>query len=414
MKRREFLQTAGLCTMSFLFPGIEGWALSNSDHEPGGGKLIVVFLRGAVDGLNVVVPYGDPSYYSARPAIAIPRPGQEMGALNLDGHFGLHPSLEPLIKYWQDGTLAFVHATGSPDPTRSHFDAQDFMESGTPGVKVTSSGWMNRLLAQLPSSDSPIRAINVGETLPRILQGPVSVASYAPEGKNAIQKKAIDFPVVSQFFQSMYGGRKDELGKAFNDGLSARKTIKKELEGEMLAANQGAPDARNFRGFGSQLGTLFGKDPTVQMGFLAIGGWDTHVNQGGAKGQLANKLSTLGKGLNELIANLGNEYKNTMIVVMSEFGRTVKENGNNGTDHGHGNMMMLLGGRIAGGKVFGNWAGLNGSKLYEGRDLAVTTDFRSVLSAAVSEHMGISQKGMQEVFPHFEASGSPLTGILKA
>src|SRR5271170_11014 len=148
MKRREFLQAAGLCAFSFLFPGIEGWALSNGNHEPGGNKLVVVFLRGAVDGLNVVVPHGDSKYYSARPSIAIPRPGQDLGALNLDGYFGVHPSLEPLMQYWKNGTLAFVHAAGSPDPTRSHFDAQDFMESGTPGVKVTSSGWMNRLLAQ--------------------------------------------------------------------------------------------------------------------------------------------------------------------------------------------------------------------------------------------------------------------------
>jgi uncharacterized protein (DUF1501 family) len=414
MKRREFLQTAGLCALSLIAPGISGWAASAGNAGEPGNKLVVVFLRGAVDGLNVVVPHGDSHYYSSRPSIAIPKPGQEGGALDLDGYFGLHPSLDPLMQFWKDGTLAFVNASGSPDPTRSHFDAQDFMESGTPGVKLTSSGWMNRLLSKLPGGRSPVRCLNIGETMPRILQGPASVASYEPAGNGVIQKKAIDLPVVSQLFQSMYGGRTDELGKSFNEGMSARKTIKKDLESEMMAANQGAPDARNFKGFGNQLGTLFSKDPSVQMGFLAIGGWDTHINQGSSKGQLANKLTALGTGLNDLVSALGAEYKNTLIVVMSEFGRTVKENGNAGTDHGHGNVMMLMGGRVAGGKVHGKWKGLEGSQLYEGRDLAVTTDFRSVLWSTIAEHLKVASSDMKEIFPAFEPGRSLMPNLFKA
>lgn len=415
MNRREFLYLSGLSAACGLFPGLSGWALSSANGEPAGSKLIVVFLRGAVDGLSVAVPYGEAQYYAARQFTAIPRPGQPDGCLDLDGHFGLHPALEPLLTYWRKDSLAFVHATGSPDPTRSHFDAQDFMESGTPGVKLTSSGWMNRLLAKMPSNNSPIRAINIGETLPRILQGPASIASFEPQGKSGSQKKAIDFPVVQQFFQSMYAGRNDELGRAFNDGLLAHKTLKKDLDGEQMAANQGAPDARNFKGFGKQLGALFAKDPSVQMGFLAIGGWDTHVNQGSSKGQLANKLVALGSGLNDLATALGDQFKHTLIIVMSEFGRTVKENGNNGTDHGHGNMMMLMGGCVSGGKVYGDWRGLSSSQLYEGRDLAVTTDFRSVLSSAVGEHMQIGREQMKDVFPDFQATKcKALSGLLRA
>jgi uncharacterized protein (DUF1501 family) len=413
IKRRDFLKTAGLCTLSYLCPNLSGWAAGYQQSEPNGTRLIVIFLRGAVDGLNVVAPYGDSLYYSLRPSVSIARPGQELGLLDLDGHFGLNPALEPLLEHWKNGSLAIVQATGSPDPTRSHFDAQDFMESGTPGVKVTSSGWMNRLLMQLPNSKSPVRAVNVGEVLPRILQGPASIASYAPAGRFAAVRKPLDYPVVAQYFGSMYGSRTDSLGKAFNEGMSAHKTLKKDLEGEMTAANQGAPDARNFKGFGSQIGRLFANSPHVQMGFLAIGGWDTHVNQGGSKGQLANKLNTLGAGLAQLVTALGDQYKNTLIVVMSEFGRTVKENGNNGTDHGHGNMMLLLGGGIVGGKVYGNWRGLASGQLYEGRDLPVTTDFRSVLSTVLAEHMKVSKAGMQEVFPGYRPADNELKGIVR-
>lgn len=402
MNRRDFLKNASLACVAVGLSGLDSWALASASSGPGGKKLIIIFLRGAVDGLSVVVPFGDARYYSVRSSIAIPRPGEEGGVIKLDNDFGLHPALAPLMPHWQKGKLAFVHASGSPDPSRSHFDAQDFMESGTPGVKMTGTGWMNRLLLQLPNNNSPVRAINVGQILPRIFQGPSQVASFAPAQQNGIKQTAIDNPVIAQYFESMYGSRADALGKAFHEGVSAHRTIKKELEQEMVAANRGAPDAAAYRGFGTQMGTLFANDPTVQLGFIAVGGWDTHVNQGNSKGQLANKLAILGRGLAELVNKLGPELDNTIIAVVSEFGRTVKENGNGGTDHGHGNMMMLLGGPINGGKVHARWNGLADGQLYEGRDLPVTTDFRSVLATVLGEHMSVSKAGLQNIFPDFQ------------
>lgn len=411
MNRRDFLKTAGLACIAGAYSGFSSWAIASAAAGPGSKKLIVIFLRGAVDGLSVVAPYGDDQYYSLRPTISLAKPGQAQGLINLDGYFGLHPSLEPLMQFWKDGNLAFVHASGSPDPTRSHFDAQDFMESGTPGVKVTGSGWMNRLLSQLPDNRSPVRAINVGQTVPRIFQGPGQIASFAPNQQNGMKPKAIDNPMLAQYFESMYASRTDDLAKAYKEGILAHETIKRELQEEMMAANRGAPDASSYKGFGSQMGTLFAKDPTVQLGFIAIGGWDTHVNQGNEKGQLANKLGVLGKGLADLANKLGPELKNTTIAVISEFGRTVKENGNGGTDHGHGNVMILLGAGIAGGKVHGKWQGLDSSKLFEGRDLPVTTDFRSVLTGILGEQLALSNTNLKNIFPDFQSTDK-IQGLL--
>lgn len=400
MDRREFLKTSMVVSLSCLFPGASGWAYSPGGAKGiGSKKLIVIFLRGAADGLNIVVPYADSQYYSGRPTIAIPPPGKSGGCLDLDGTFGLHPVLAPLHSHWKNKSLAFVNCSGSPEPTRSHFDAQDYMESGRPGVKVVSSGWLNRVLQELPNTNSPIRAINVGATLPRILQGPVSTATYAP--KRGKRKSVIDIPVIASAFSQMYTGRKDALGEAYEEGIEAHHTLKEKLEKEMVAANKGAPTARNFRGFGRQLGSLFGKDESTQVAFLALGGWDTHVNQGASKGQLANHLKVLGEGLNDLIHGLGSQYKDTVIMVMSEFGRTAKENGNGGTDHGHGNVMMVLGGGINGGKVYGQWQGLDKQNLFEGRDLPVITDFRDIVGVVSQNHMKLSNKALSEIFPDY-------------
>lgn len=412
MDRREFLKAAGVMSLSMLFPGIQGWAASTGSDTGAGRKLIVIFLRGAVDGLSVVVPYSASRYYSVRPRIAIPKPGEPLGALQLDSDFALHPSLEPLMPLWKSKSLAFVASSGSPDPTRSHFDAQDYMESGTPGSKVSSTGWMNRLLAQLPDNKSPVRAINVGATLPRILQGSQAVASYSPQQAN--RTMPLDRPVILRAFEQMYGPRSDGLGKNFRDGIAARAKLNSELEDEMVAANQGALPARNFKNFGQQVGRLFAKDPNIRLAFVALGGFDTHVNQGASKGQLANHLQTLGTGLSQLVTGLGPAYEKTIIIVMSEFGRTVEENGNGGTDHGHGNFMWLLGGPIAGGKIYGRWDGLEQRTLFEGRDLPVTSDFRSVIGSVAPEHMCISEAGMQKVFPGFSSSDRALTALLRA
>ena len=399
MDRREFLKSSAIVSLSFMFPGLAGWAYSPKGGGADNKKLIVIFLRGAADGLNMLVPYSDSLYYSSRPTIAVGQPGRREGCIDLDGTFGLHPVLSPLKKHWSNKSLAFIQNSGSPDPTRSHFDAQDYMESGRPGVKVVSSGWLNRMLETLPDTQSPIRAINVGKTLPRILQGPVTIATYEP--KRGKRRSIIDVPVIASAFSKLYEGRDDALGQAYREGIEAHTTLKEKLEKEMVMANKGAPLTRNFRGFGRQLGSLFGKDPSTQIAFIALGGWDTHVNQGAGKGQLANHLKVLGEGLDDLVNGLGKQYKDTVIVVMSEFGRTVKENGNGGTDHGHGNLMMVLGGGVNGGRVHGQYRGLNKSHLFEGRDMPVVTDFRDVIGTIAHNHLGLSSKALDSVFPDY-------------
>jgi uncharacterized protein (DUF1501 family) len=387
---------------SFLFNGLDAWAYESKAKVD--GKLIVVFLRGAVDGLNVLVPYGDNRYYSMRPKIAVAKPGQANGALALDADFGLHPSLAPLTKFWQSKNLAFVLNSGSPDPTRSHFEAQDYMETGAPGQRLVTSGWMNRLLEQIPNNQSPVRALNIGSTTPRILQGKATSATYAPTNRK--MQTALDNNIVSSRFQEMYSGRNDKLASAYNEGMAARHTISEKLEEEMTAANQGALPANKFNSFGNQLGRLIRKEPNVQVAFVALGGFDTHVNQGAGQGQLANQLNIVGKGLAELIDGLGESFSKTTIVVMSEFGRTAKENGNGGTDHGHGNCMWLLGGKVAGGKLYGRYDSLEQRNLYEGRDMPVHTDFRNVLASLLAEQMKLSKAQLGLIFPNYQAAGN--------
>ncbi len=413
MDRRQFLATAALTSFSLFMPEIGAWAFSGRE-DPANKKLIVILLRGGVDGLNVVAPIGDQTYYSIRPTIALGKAGGN-GAIDLDSHFGLHPALSPLMPYWRSKNLAFVHASGSPDPSRSHFDAQDYMESGVPGQKFVTSGWLNRLVSSLPAKNSPVQAISFGPVLPRIFSGPFNVATV--DNGNKAKPIPIDHPVISQSFQDLYLGRNDYLSKAFAEGMNAHKTINnalnapdpvEKLDAEQIAANKGAPLPKNVRGFGSQLANLFRRDPAIQVAFMDLGGWDTHINQGTGTGQLANHLTPLGQGLAELCQGLGPLFRNTTILVMSEFGRTAHENGNGGTDHGHGNVMWILGGEVPGGKVYGRWPGLAQKDLNEGRDLPTTTDFRSVLSWTLSEQMMTSRKDLDKIFPGFSDKGNPL------
>jgi len=366
-------------------------------------KLVVVMLRGAVDGLSVVAPYGEREYAASRPQIALPPPGAEDGLLKLDAMFGLHPSLGPLKRHWDGGQLAFVHASGSPDPTRSHFDAQDYLESGTPGRKSTPDGWMNRLLAALPGEPAPTRAISQGSTPPRIFAGTASVASLGL-GPNAMQRRAIDNPQLQAGLAKLYAGDA-QLSGTLRDttesrGEMARSMAAAEPRAMDPSADAGAPSARSFAADARRLGTLIRKDPHTQLAFTSVGGWDTHVNQGAARGQLANRLASLGEGLDALSLGLGDAYRDTVIVVMSEFGRTLRQNGNGGTDHGRGNVMWLMGGPVAGGQVLGDWPGLDKSALADGRDLAVATDFRQVLGPLLQWHLGLSETALATVFPH--------------
>ncbi|MQR01961.1 DUF1501 domain-containing protein [Glaciimonas soli] len=386
-------------------------AVAAGDGTP---RMIVVFLRGAVDGLNVVVPHGDHHYYQARPTIAVARPGANNGAIDLTGYFGLHPALQPLKSYWDGGQLAFVHASGSPDMSRSHFEAQDYMETGVPGQHNIPDGWMNRLLSDTPRAahnDSMMQALTLGEAMPRILTGKAVVANM-PTGRDATRLTQIDKPQFQQAFGALY--QQDAvLGKSFQDGLAARKEILADLNSsEQRMANNGAPLPNGLAIDTARLGNLMRDNPAIRLGFVAVGGWDTHVNQGNGAGQLANRLKPLAEGLSTLARELGPAFNDMVIVVISEFGRTFRENGNGGTDHGHGNAMWLLGGNVRGRKIYGNWPGIDDKSLNEGRDLAVTTDFRSVLATLSEKHMRIGDNKLQQVFPQYANAHRELDFLL--
>jgi uncharacterized protein (DUF1501 family) len=400
MERRAFLHTlaAGLA----LPVGRHAWAVTAP--EPTQRKLVVVMLRGAVDGLNVVAPVADADYALLRPTIGLARPGKQANggaALDLDGYFGLHPALAPLLPLWDAGQLAFVHASGSPDPTRSHFDAQDYMESATPGVKSTPDGWMNRLVPALPGTSAPTRALGIGPVLPRILSGRAATVNL-PNGAAAVRPGVLESPALGAAFDRLYAGH-ERFGPVYQAARTARRevldAVASPLAMQMMAADNGAPLPNGFPDDAARLATLLRNDPNMQLAFIALGGWDTHAGQGGATGQLANRLAPLGQGLAVLARRLGPMLDDTTIVVMSEFGRTARENGNGGTDHGHGNVMWVLGGRVNGGRMHGEWPGIGRDALNEGRDLAITTDFRTVLAQVAERHLRLGDRQLAAIFP---------------
>jgi uncharacterized protein (DUF1501 family) len=399
--RRVFLRNGGLAVVgtaavpSFLARAAFGAAESGTRNK----LLVVIFQRGAADGLNIVVPHGEAQYYAMRPSINIPR----KAVVDLDGFFGLHPSLAAFQPLWQQRHLAIVHAAGSPDPTRSHFDAQDFMESGTPGVKATEEGWLNRSLDDMPqaSSKTPFRAIAMGPSLPRILSGSQpavamnNINEFSVGGRNGKASPA------ANTFEAMYDQSLDTVFHGAGEKtFDAVKMLKSADPGKYSAA----PGADYPRGrFGDslrQLAQLIKANLGVQVAFADIGGWDHHVNEGSTEGQIANVLTEFSQSLAAFWTDLGDLGEDTVVVTMSEFGRTARENGNRGTDHGHANVMFVLGGPVKGGKVYGRWPGLDQSQLYEGRDLALTTDFRQVLGEGVYRHLG--NQNLKRVFPGFD------------
>jgi uncharacterized protein (DUF1501 family) len=410
--RRDFLRAAAALSAAGIFMiGPQAWAARALEGDPSSKRLVVVFMRGAVDGLNVVVPYGDSQYYEQRPTIAIPRSGGDRGVIDLDGHFGLNPVLDSMMPMWKDRTLAFVHACGSPDPTRSHFDAQDYMESGTPGRKSTSDGWMNRTIAALPGAHGPTEAVSLGPTVPRILSGPMNVANI-PLGRAAERPMPLDNPKIEDAFDRLYTGD-DPLSRAYQEGRVARQKLRGELEQDMTEANNGAPSPDGFSDDTGRLARLIARDPSIRLAFLALGGWDTHVSQGSSQGQLANHLKPLGDGLASLVKDLGAAYDDTVILVISEFGRTVHENGNGGTDHGHGNVMWVMGGPVRGGRVYTRWNGLSQAELYQERDVPVTTDFREPIGQVLRVHMGLPPSQIDRVFPQRPRDSATTSGLIK-
>ena len=407
--RRIFLRNSALAVVgtaavpSFLTRAAYG------SVEPGTGtkRLVVIFQRGAADGLNIVVPHGERAYYAMRPTINIPR----KDVLDLDGFFGLHPSLASLQPIWNQRHLAIVHAAGSPDPSRSHFDAQDFMESGTPGLKATPDGWLNRALRSLPGSDdkSAFRAIALGPALPRILTGGERAVAVNNINDFGVGGRNPNAAPIANTFEAMYEQSVDSvLHGTGQETFDAVKMLKAADPAKYKpAAGADYPRGR-FGDSLKQLAQLIKANLGVQVAFADIGGWDHHVNEGSTQGQIANVLRDFSQALSAFWTDLGDLGEDTVVVTMSEFGRTARENGNRGTDHGHANVMFVLGGPVKGGKVYGKWPGLEQSQLYEGRDLAVTTDFRRVLGEAVATHLGNSR--LEQVFPGF---GNSSAGFLR-
>ncbi len=413
ISRRYFLKSGGIAMVGMAaMPAFLQRAVAVA-ATPSKKKLVVLFQRGAVDGLNVVVPFAEPEYYRLRPAIAIPQPssGAQGAAIDLDGFFGLHPTLQPLQPLFRNGQLAVVHAAGSPDPTRSHFDAQDFMESGTPGVKSTEDGWLNRTMQSIPERDAtPIRAVAFGPYLPLTLQG----AAPAVAIPNLKQFKMYGPPqTVEAGFEAMYAQAADtELRGVGRETFEAVDMLKKIDPDSYQPENGAAYPAGRFGRNLQQIAELFKADVGLEVAFLDSGGWDHHVAEGGAEGRLANLLRDLGQGMAAFHQDMGDRMGDVVFVSMSEFGRTAHENGSGGTDHGHANCMLVMGGAVKGGKVYARWPGMSEEKLYQNRDLAVTTDYRAVLSEIVSNHLG--DRDLAKVFPGFRDDPRQHFGLIKA
>src|SRR6266436_5875080 len=414
--RRYFLKQGGIAMVGLsTMPAFLQRAIAAT---PSSGKkqLVVLFQRGAADGLNMVVPFGEPNYYRMRPSIAIPEPrrGGADCAVDLDGFFGLHPSLAPLQPLFRKNELAIVHAAGSPDPTRSHFDAQDFMESGTPGRKATEDGWLNRALGTIPRENaSPFRAVAMGASLPRMLRGTAPAIALPDVRQFKVMAQNSNMGQVAEGgFEAMYAQTVDHaLRGTGTETFEAIDMLRKADPGK-YAPEHGAqyPTSRLGQSL-QQIGQLIKADIGTEVLFVDCGGWDNNVNEGGVQGQLSNLLRDLGQGLAAFHDDMGDRMQDIVVVTMSEFGRTAKENGNRGTDHGHANCMFVMGGDVKGGRVYGPWPGLADHQLNEGRDLALTTDFRLVLGEILSKHNGVSD--LHAVFPGFENNPRRFAGLIR-
>jgi uncharacterized protein (DUF1501 family) len=423
MKRRFFIKSGSVALASFGFTGVAPSFLHRAvfGQSPASGKdqrrktLIAIFQRGAVDGLNMVVPHGESAYYDLRPSIAIQKPesGSPETTINLDGFFGLHPSMTSMKSLWDSKRLAVIHAVGSPDNTRSHFDAQDYMESGTPGRKGTPDGWLNRFLQSKGEVDPrPFRAVSLTKALPRAMQGKAPTVAMS---------NLADFTIrAGRGSASVQGGLEAIYGQTGNDALTGtgRETFEavnylKKVNPSQYQPENGAQYPRTpFGNSLLQIAQLIKAGVGLEVAFTDTQGlnWDTHVNQGNARGQLGNLLQQFSNGLTALSLDLGHRMDDVVILTMSEFGRTVRENGNRGTDHGHANAMFVVGNSVRGGKVYGNWPGLKNDQLHEGRDLALTTDFREVFGEIAKRHLGSAN--LQHIFPGYPQTETRFKGFL--
>ena len=376
-----------------------------------GKKLVVIFQRGAADGLNIVVPWREPNYYAMRPTIAI----SENQVLDLDGFFGLHPAMASLQPLFQQRHLAIVHATGSPDGTRSHFDAQDFMESGTPGIKSTRDGWLNRALQaedlRRRQEHTAFRAVALGSDVPRTLEGKIPSLAISNVQDFAVGGRGPKPAPAAAAFESMYDGSSDRILHAAGDSSFEAIKMLRATDPAHYAPSPDAnypdsPFAKNMK----QIAQLLKANLGVEAAFTDIGGWDTHQNQGSVEGQLANRLRDFSDSIAAFWRDMGPDSENVTLVTMSEFGRTAHQNGTGGTDHGHANAMFILGGQVKGGKVYGKWPGLADHQLNEGRDLTITTDYRQVLGEVVSKTIGATN--LELTFPGAKLNPKQFLGLV--
>ena len=443
MERRVFVKSGALALLALGLPPefITRSLLAETRGAARKKTLICIFQRGAVDGLNMVVPFGDKSYYADRRSIAIQAPlrAGNGGAADLNGFFGLHPALQPLHELYGRNELAIVHAVGSPHPTRSHFDAQDFMETATPGVKSTRDGWLNRVLAdtqhncsdctgrtldnrQAHAADhvsgqvamatagsAALRGISLGAETPRALRGKfptLSIPNLDTFGVSGGRDAGIE-----NAFSRTYGTEAGTIiGNAADGAFEAMQILKQANLAQYRPASGVEYPAGDFGRSLRQIAQLIKSGVGVEIAFVDIGGWDTHQAQGGDQGQLANRFRELSRGIRALYDDLGDRMDDVVLLTMSEFGRTVRENGTGGTDHGHATCMFVMGGPVKGGKVYGDWPGLAREQLYEGRDLAVTTDFRNVFGEIVQKHLGA--KDLAKVFPGYTLDPLRFRGLV--
>ena len=424
MRRRAFVKSGAIALVTLgLSPHFlrrTAFAAQLARGAAGGGRktLVCLFQRGAVDALNMVVPHGDAAYYRLRPSIAVPRPRAlgapaDAQALDLDGFYALHPALAPLAPLWKSRMLAPVHAVGSPSSTRSHFDAQDYMETGTPDVKGTPDGWLNRLLAargtceecrthEAPPVPSPFRAVAMSAQTPRILDGPEPTVAMSTLGDFTVRASS---PSTVARLEALYRtGSADLVHASGSEMFEAVKMLRaanpQRYEPAHGAAYPRSPFGQRLR----EVAQLIKADVGLEIAFADVGGWDTHVNQGGTTGQLANRLRDFGEAVAAFVTDLGDRMEDVVVLTMSEFGRTARQNGAGGTDHGHAGALFVIGGAVHGGRVHGRWPGLEPEQLHEGRDLALTTDFRAVFAEVARGHLGAAR--LDTIFPGFEASGT--------
>ena len=418
MERRAFVKSGALALVtmglspSFLRRTAFGMELP---HAPKGKVLVCLFQRGAADGLNVIVPHGEKAYYAMRPSIAIPQPLRNVAgaAIDLDGFFGLHPALAPLKPLYDRKMLAPVQAVGSPSTTRSHFDAQDYMETGTPDNKGTTDGWLNRYLAVKGTCDecnlakTPFRAVSLTPQTPRILEGPSPTVAMNSLDEFSVRATGSSAERLEALYRT---GSADLVHATGAETFDAVKMLRSANPQKYLPQNGADYPRSQFGQRLLQIAQLIKANVGLEVAFADVGGWDTHVNQGSSTGQLAQRLDDFSRSIAALVADFGDRMDDVVIMTMSEFGRMARENGNRGTDHGHAGALFVIGGNVHGGKVHGKWPGLEPEQLYEGRDLALTTDFRSVFAEVVSHHMGA--KTLDRIFPGFVGSPREFLGVV--